>query len=241
MESTFSLEFSFAELRWLAGAFSMANIPLSIPPVSPEALMDAQISLEKRKIIEPGQPAGWEIHPFVAMTLQWMAGSSRFWVFDCYRRDSQDSEFALFLQNQAALLVLPILNGKQLIACQNMDTAITEWLLAINLTNSNTDMKLPEWDSPQPLTVIRNTWKNPAMAKTMADAEFLTWAAGLDWAGEWAMVIDKNRFARLVLAARGQALWVGSYSQGRPGEFPLKPNSTNFLTQTLMQIVNESV
>lgn len=222
MEATFSYELSFAELRWLAGAFGLARLPLSLPDVSAESLLKGQKMLLERGLIEPGQAGGWQIHPFLALALQWTGGASRYWVFDLYRPKAQPVEFALFLQGGASLLVLPLAEGMKLIACQDVEAAIKEWQLAVSLPYSIESRSLPEWNVPQPVTVIRSSWNNPQLALTMAGPEFLTWAKGLDWAGEWALVVAETRLPRLALAACGNSVWSGRFSQGRPGEFPLK-------------------
>lgn len=236
MESTLSLELTFFELRWVASAFGLARLPLSVPDIPTESLLMGRERLRERGLIEAGPAGGWQLDPFLALAVQWMGGAVRYWVCNLYRPKSQPAEFGLFLEVGApALLVSPLADGKRVTVCRDVEAAITEWQLAVGLSDSPEVADLPDWAVPQPITVIRTAWTHPQFAKTMAAAEFLSWAAELDWAGEWALIKDENRLARLALAVQGNSVWAGSYVAGRPGEFPLKAYRSSLLRELLLE------
>lgn len=220
---TVSLELSFDELRWLAGAFGAMRLPLMLGQTNSEPpLVTTQTRLLQRGLIQRGPLAGWQVEPFTAVIMQWMLGAQHFWRFQKFLRDGGYSEFTLFKQDNAALLVLPLPDGKRFIACSNVDAAISEWQAALNLHPASEVGNLLEWDVPQPVTVIRSSWKNPERAKDMAPPLFLDWARQLDWAGEWLLVQNQNSFSRFAMAAQGAYAWAGRWTPGNPGEFVLK-------------------
>ncbi len=221
METTYSLELSFAELGWLAGAFGMARLPFMLPGSFTED--DGRRSLRQRGLIQPAEKGGWQVDPFAALALQWMAEARHYWVFEQYRPGvTRPMQIPLFMQNGAALLVLPSMDEKRVVACQDVASALMEWRLAIRLPFSSGSGELVVWDVPQPLTIIRANWKSPDLAQKMASPEFLQWASSLEWAGEWAVVNDDQRSTRFVLAVKGNSIWAGRYAPGRPGEFILR-------------------
>src|SRR5258706_2518593 len=128
-----SLDLSFEELRWLAGAFGAARLPLTIPSAQTESLLEAQNLLQQRGIIKRGALAGWELEPFAALVVQWLVSGLRFWLFERFLRDGQRIEIALFLQDGPAMLVLPVQDRKRFSVCRDVDAAILEWQLALRL------------------------------------------------------------------------------------------------------------
>lgn len=235
MISTFSREFTFAEVRWLAEAFGLANLPFTLPVASLSEIEAAHKSLLVRGVIKPGKPSGWQVDPIAALSIQWIAGSQQFWVFTQFLPDGQTLETSLFLQDGAVLLVLPLANGEQFVTCENIKTALVAWKEAVNLPLTNETGNLPEWNVPQPVTVIRSNWKNPSLAKTMAPLDFLVWASALDWAGEWALMVGGKRLARFDLGVCGDLVWAGHYIPGRPGEFLLRNYSQAELCEILAE------
>ncbi|MBK8698434.1 MAG: hypothetical protein IPN29_02370 [Saprospiraceae bacterium] len=121
--------------------------------------------------------------------------------------------------------------------CKDMDSAIEEWQLAVDFPTLNGAEILPKWDVPQPITVIRTSWKNLPLAKSMADAKFVAWATDLDWSGEWTLVMQGIRLSRLVLAVQGRSVWLGKYSPEQPGEFLLK----TFHQTVLMEVMKANI
>lgn len=234
METTFSLDISVAELGWLAGAFGVAQLPLSSPGTI--VLDDGRRELRKRGLIQPAERGGWQVDPLAAMAVRWMAEARYYWVFEQYQKSAIPRQIPLFFREGAVLLVLPSGDEKRLVICQDKETALMEWRLSVRLPFSADEENLPEWDVPQPVTIIRSNWRNPLQAQKMANADFLDWASSLEWAGEWVLVNEGRRSTRLVMAARGRSCWGGVYTPGRPGEFILR----KFFPQELNSIISDT-
>ena len=235
MENNFHIDLSIAELSWLASAFGLARLPLVLPPLNAEALLTGCDTLLQRKLLEAGPDIGWRAHPFLMLALQWMGSASRHWEFHLYRPNAEALEGSLFLAYSQALLVLPQETGKRLIACVDLNSAIAEWQRWVGFPSNLQNGILPEWDVPQPITIIRADWLNSSRVREMAPPNFLAWARQLDWAGEWLLVSDAGRFARLALAVQGNAVWAGRYAPGRPGEFVLKTVCPSIVFDTLRE------
>ena len=172
-EDTLHFELTLDELKWLAGAFGIASLPLPDrfqPETSPTQLMEGQkrghASLLRRGLIQPAPSFGWQVDRLPAAFVQWMATATSMLRVERIEKEGVKQALNIFTSDEQSLSVEATEHVVKFVLYKShtvLMKSLTRWLSLpskIEKTKGN-------YSIPQPQSLFDAAWQNPALVETM--------------------------------------------------------------------------
>lgn len=224
----FHFELSLAELRWLAGAFSISRLPLPDETIGGRAFSQLELeqknghaSLLTRGLVHASPSFGWQVDRLPAAIIHWLASAQSMLRLEYISKSGTTRRMHVFTVGEKGMCVEMNDESAHFILCDTRITCIgsvIQWLeLFPTIKKAEKNYQLP-----QPQIFLPAAWKKPKLTEPMLKTagiqakvkETISWVKSLEILATISTIqLDEREFKyvrQFVFCADKKFTWVGN-------------------------------
>lgn len=230
-ESTYSLELSSAELRWLAGTLGLIHLPFSDDNLrnlscTDAGLSDAQASLQRRGLIHRAAGLGWEVDRLPTAIIRWLGTADKMLSMETYLHDGNSRRVYSLVDGKIGMSVTPDSDVYRFVLYQSIDALLMGLMNSIGAPRADTQPDSRCFDIPQPMIIIPTAWRDSNLAKQILQRSGVerkktdilsSWLVSLRWAAALTSVqlgtISPESKLQNIVCSGPKGLWLCKVSK----------------------------
>jgi hypothetical protein len=221
----FHFDLSLAELRWLAGAFSISHLPLPDDAIGGRTLSQLEAeqrnghtSLLTRGLVHASPSFGWQVDRLPTAIIQWLASAQSLLRLEHIPKNGAPRRINIFTMDEQGMSVEMNADAAHFTLYETRAMLIESalgWLALSSVTKKSAKT----YQLPQPQSFLPAAWKNPKLAEKMlktagiaAKKDVITWVNSLEYVASLSRVeLSENKILdQFVICGDKKSVWGGS-------------------------------